>query len=119
MDILETLNEAGVDEEQLKEAYKNSKSFIPKDWHGDIIKLGIDNTNFKPENINVNKKDRVYTLQFKNEEDSQKFEDLFNIKLMPTMTQYILEVKKENPKKYQRTMVLETKQDGITFNIYY
>ena len=119
MDIQETFNELGINEKQLKEAYKESKKFILKEWHSDIIKLCIDNIDFKPENINSNKKDKKYSLQFQNEENAKHFEKLFNSKLMPSMTQYISEVQKENPKHYQRTMVLETKRDGISFNIYY
>lgn len=119
MDSQQVLEEAGVDEEKLKEAYKEGKKILPKDGYTDIIRMAIDTVSIKPENINLNKTDKVFSLQFENEDSAQEFEEQFNIKIMPSITKYINDVMHENPKSYQRTMVLETNQEGISFNIYY
>jgi len=114
----QVFNDMNINEENLKESYSESKKILPKEWYYDIIKKCIDNIDINTENVNVNKKESKIQIQFEDPDTTQKFEKAFHSNIMPSITKYIDE-KGENPKHYQRSMILETSIDGVSFNIYF
>jgi len=120
MDTEAYFDELNINKEKLKESYDGEygKKLLPREWYPEIIQTCIDNCHPKPENVNLNKSDNVFTLQFEDEKQPGLFEKEFNKKLLPSIRQYI-EHLDENPKHYSRGMVLETIREGIGLTISY
>jgi hypothetical protein len=89
---------------------------IPNEWIPDIIIFNIKNCKSKRTYENVNKEEKVISVSFENAEDREKFYDEFNINMLKSVNAFIVS-QKEDPKKYNRIIVIETSTENqqITF----
>jgi len=117
--VEQTLEDLNVDVDNVKEMYaNNSQKIIPKDWYHPILNTCIELCGVRPEHVNHNKHDRVITVTFDLEETAQRFEEEFHSNVLKGVNEFIRS-KGENPKTYNRGLVLETAQEGISFTINY
>ena len=89
---------------------------IPNEWISDIIIFNIKNCKSKRTYENVNKKEKVISVSFENAEEREKFYDEFNLNMLKSVNAFIVS-QKEDPKKYNRIIVIETstEKQQITF----
>jgi hypothetical protein len=113
-----TVEKFGLDPEA---AYDKTKGEIPipLEWRKEFLDYHIETLNEYIEYINKNDKDRNIDIALKNKEDLEEFEDEFHGTLIKSINLFIRDIKKENPKKYYRGLVLETSAKGFLFNIKY
>jgi len=117
--VEQTLEDLNVDVEKVKTMYKNnSQKIIPKEWYFSIIFMCIKNCDIKPDNINHNKHDRVVTVVCNSKKEAELFESSFHANVLTSINKYIQFINK-NPKHYNRALILETIQEGISFTINY
>jgi len=117
--VEQTLEELNVNVANVKELYTdNVQRIIPKEWYFSIIEKCINLCEITTENINFNKKDRIITIIFKSEGYAEKFEESFHSNVLKAVNN-VIQSKNENPKVYNRALILETSQEGISFKISY
>jgi len=117
--VEQELENMNINVENVKELYKdNVQKIIPKDWYFPIIEKCIDLCDIAPETVNFNKQDRIVTIVFENESITEGFENKFHSNLFKAVNDFI-KSKDENPKVYNRVLIFETGQEGISFRINY
>jgi len=117
--VEQTLEDLNVDVENIKNMYEdNSQKIIPREWYRPIIDTCVELCGVLPEHVNHNEHDRVVTITFDLEETAQRFEEGFHSNVLKSMNE-VIRSKGELPKTYNRGMVLETSQEGISFIINY
>ncbi len=80
---------------------------IPPEWIPDIIIFNINICNIPRTYQNINKQERSITLSFETEQICEKFINEFNSN-MPKSVNKFISSKNEDPKKYNRIIVIET-----------
>lgn len=113
----DTLKKFNIDD---KKAYENASPEIPipLEWRNDMLMYHINKIG-SFEYINNIIKDRSIDIIFKNKNHVEVFEKSFHSQLIKHMNEFIKNVKNENPKKYYRGSILETKKENISFKIQY
>jgi len=89
---------------------------IPPEWIPEILILNINTCKIPKTYQNVNLNDKVITMGFENSEICEKFYQEFNINMNKAINTFLTS-KKEDPKRYNRIIVVETTVDNqqITF----
>ena len=89
---------------------------IPPEWIPEILILNINTCKIPKTYQNVNLNDKVITMGFENSEICEKFYQEFNININKAINTFLTS-KKEDPKRYNRIIVVETTVDNqqITF----
>lgn len=89
---------------------------IPNEWIPDIINFNIKNCKSKRTYENINKKEKVISVSFENVDNCQEFYNEFTLNMPKSVNAFIVS-KKEDPKKYNRIIVIETSTENqqITF----
>lgn len=81
---------------------------IPIEWVPDIIIFNLQNCkSTKKTYENINKKEKVINISFEDDESCQKFYKEFNLNMPKSINQFIAS-QNEDPKKYNRIIVIET-----------
>lgn len=110
------LNRFEIDETKTK--YEHSLKPIPPEWLGDIIKENVNSFKVNVERIIANNKEKTFTIVLENNITQEEFDQKFNSTLFNTINNYIKN-KEENPKHYNRGMVISTSIDGRSIVISY
>jgi len=89
--------------------YENAEALkiIPIEWKAEIIILTIKSCVTKRIHENINKTEKIFSLGFENSKDCEDFYKEFNMNIPKTINNYISS-KGENPKKYNRILVIES-----------
>jgi len=90
-------------------AFENAEilKMIPIDWIPDIITFNINACNIPRMYQNINKSERAITLSFETSEICEKFVKEFNLNMLKSVNKFISS-KGEDPKKYNRIVVIES-----------
>lgn len=80
---------------------------IPPEWISDIISFNVKSCRVPRSHENINLKEKVFNLGFDKEETCENFYKEFNAH-MPNSINAFITSKKEDPKKYNRIIIVET-----------
>lgn len=99
--------------EPAKDIYLKS---IVKNWYKPIIKNNILKNPVKP--ININYDQSTISIEFQNNQLLSEFVINFNKNIHKSINEYIVELG-EDPKKYNRILVIESKIDNNNLFFYF
>jgi len=91
---------------------------LPPDWIPDIITENINSCKTPRTYENSNFKDRVINLGFESSEACENFYREFNTNMSKSVNNF-LESKKEDPKRYNRIVVIESSIDKLQITLRY
>jgi hypothetical protein len=91
---------------------------IPNEWIPDIIIFNVKNCKTKRTYENINKNEKVISVSFESADDCQKFYDEFNLSMSKSVNAFIVS-QKEDPKRYNRIIVIETSTENQQINFRY
>lgn len=91
--------------------------YIPRSWIGEFVEYLIDIIPVRP--TLTDKKDNRFTLYFNSVDQASKFYDYLTSMTLEKLSSFISEVKRENPDKYMRSLVLETVVSNLVVHISY
>ncbi len=91
---------------------------IPNEWIPDIIIFNVKNCKTKRTYENINKNEKVISVSFESADDCQKFYDEFNLSMPKSVNAFIVS-QKEDPKRYNRIIVIETSTENQQINFRY
>ncbi|HQF37147.1 MAG TPA: hypothetical protein PLL26_05935 [Candidatus Dojkabacteria bacterium] len=107
----------GIDPNKVYERTGLLKTLLP-DWIPDIIIGNINSCKTPRTYQNVNLNDRTISLGFENPETCENFYKEFNTNMSKSINNF-LDAKKEDPRKYNRIIVVESSVDNIQITIRY
>ncbi|MEI7620804.1 MAG: FAD-dependent oxidoreductase, partial [Candidatus Falkowbacteria bacterium] len=84
---------------------------IPHDWIHEIITLNINTCKTQKNYLNINLQDRVVVLGFETPEICEQFYQEFNTNMSRAINAYLASIN-EDPKKYNRIIVIESATDS-------
>jgi len=84
---------------------------IPHEWIHEIITLNINTCKTQKNYININLQDRVAVLGFEAPEICEQFYQEFNTNMSRAINAYLASIN-EDPKKYNRIIVIESSVDS-------
>jgi len=89
---------------------------LPNEWIPDLIIFNIKNCKTKRIYENINKNEKAISVSFENIDNCNTFYNEFNLN-MPKSVNSFIRSQGEDPKKYNRIVVIETSNDNqqITF----
>lgn len=89
---------------------------IPPEWIFDILVLNLQNCKTPRIYENINKTEKSINIGFRSSEEREKFEEEFNLNMPKSINSFITS-QNDDPKKYNRIIVIETAADGqqLTF----
>jgi len=109
----EAMQQFGVNPE---ESYDGSSlKLIPKEWYAPIIRLAINKNGIKP--VSTIPNDNLFTVVFDSISKAKEFEESFGVPVINCINNYITEVVNDDPKEYQRALVVETQSNGTVVTI--
>jgi len=91
---------------------------IPPEWIPEIIIMNIKSCKIPMIHQNINLKDRIFSFGFETPEACEEFYKEFISNMNLSINKFLTE-KSENPKKFNRIIVTETKIDNIQITIQY
>ena len=89
---------------------------IIKEWYLPIVMRNIEKNPIKPKTSKYDKTE--INLYFETEKDLIQYNKEFNLTIHKTINEYI-DYLNENPKKYNRIIVLESKVENLSLNFYF
>lgn len=110
-------NQYGIDPEKVYEKTGILKT-IPLEWIQDIIIKNISSCKTARDTENINKSDKVISLNFTDPETCEAFYKEFNMNMNKIINIFI-KSKNEDPQRYNRILVIETTLDNSQITIRY
>ena len=107
----------GIDPQKVFERTGMLKT-IPHEWIPDIIESNINSIKIPKLKLTNNRKDKVVSVVFESEELRKTFYDLFGRNMAISINGFITK-QNEDPKKYNRIIVIETTEEDNQLSIRY